>query len=83
MAKGDVETTSGGGFEITVTRGVFDTRGEAKLAANQKTVRNLEIAVKRSTAALEGLKGTLKGIKADLVEARKRLKYWEDEQEGE
>ena len=83
MAKGDVETTSGGGFNVVVTRGAFDTRGEAKLAAARKTARNTEMAVKKSAASIEVQKGILKEIKADLVEAKKALKYWEGEAEKE
>lgn len=78
-----METTSGGGFSVVVTRGVFDTRGEAKLAAARKTARNTEMAVKRSEAAMDAQKIIFKQIKADLVEAKKSLKYWEGEAEKE
>jgi hypothetical protein len=73
------ESTSGGGFQATVRRGVFKTRGAAKLAAARKTARNFEVAVKRSTAAIEVQKGILKQTKADLAEAKRALKYWEGE----
>lgn len=65
------------GFEATVRRGVYATRGEAKVAAEEKTVANTKRAIARVTTAKEeavaSFKATLDGLKTELKEAEARL----------
>ncbi len=61
-------------FEATVTRGVYPDRETAKLAAEEKTVRNLEAAVARSIAARDAAGDTVRYHKGELKEAKARLK---------
>lgn len=59
-----------GGFDAKVTKGAFKDRKVAKIAAEEKTIRNLNEAIKRATG---GDKDILDQLKNDLKEAKGRL----------
>lgn len=70
------------GFEAVVRRGVFPNREEAKVAADTKTIRNIEDAIARGEDSgkashdkrtLDVLTKSLKAANTRLVKAEKAL----------
>lgn len=71
------------GFEAVVRKGVYKTRGDAKVAAEEKTLRNYKAALVKAQKAEKSAIAETKRVKKDITEAEKRLKYWKGEKEAE
>lgn len=64
------------GFDAKVNRGVYATREIARVAAEEKTIRNVTAAIERALKVFD--KAAEKMLKKDLKEAKARLKVRKD-----
>ncbi len=62
-----------GGFEAVVTRGAFKNREDSHVAAEEKTIRNVEAALARLTADVRPDSAKIAELKIELRDAKGRL----------